>query len=478
MQRLRDADPGRLTPENLEEILEDSGAPNPSLTTLQLAALLGGTSIDDIEDFLPETLTTALAGIAFDGLAAEVINLSPSRLPPPPDEQPPFGIEASRIPYFSIAVSAVNGWEVLPNAVTIKPGLGLTLTLVNGNIESGQTIGMLTGTFALGAVDIPAFLQATLGGYWVIGLQPEHEVVLPSLSDLLALAGGGQSFLDSLPPGFAAIPTIVIEKLAISFNPAPPTPKIARIDFALYTGSIWEVIPDYFTVTSVSCRNGHQGRNQRCTHGHDQPARRLRDRRNRRCSAASRPRKEAPTGRSHAAFRPTGTINLTDTAAALLPGKTIPSDAPELVFTTLQMTVTQATGFLRFQAGSNTPWVITQQLAIRSFHLDFIYDQGRIAGTIEGTLLIADVDLTLKGRPGQHPGRRLAIHRQDRGRPDHPNRGRLWRNSPGTSASPARSPGQSRHSCSRTSRSLSRPGPWTFSSVARRPWTSETARSK
>ena len=133
-----------------------------------------------------------------------------------------------------------------------NPGLQLNLTLIeptDPDPDRREVVGSVAGTFALGEVELPIFIGATYGDTtsWSFGLQPGHNVILPSFSSLLGLAGG-KDFLDSLPSGLSEIPQIKIDTLRVDFDPAQN--ELTRLSFGIQTTSSWPIIAGYFEMVS------------------------------------------------------------------------------------------------------------------------------------------------------------------------------------------------------------------------------------
>ncbi len=154
------------------------------ITPATVSSLLAG---QDVTQFLPSALASALTGLRINSFDVS------------------YNVDLQSVSYFTIGVSATNGWTIVDKQILLLPGLqvNLTLTKLAGNAP-WQTTASVMGTFVLGGVNVPAYLGASLGSTtsWSFGLQPGQKVTLPSFSDLLALAGG-PAFMSSLPPGSA-----------------------------------------------------------------------------------------------------------------------------------------------------------------------------------------------------------------------------------------------------------------------------------
>ncbi len=209
--------------------LSFAGDTATSVSGDQLVALMSGNSLTE---FLPDALTNGLKSIAITDVDAV------------------FDPDAKTISYFAVGITVENDWDIAPK-VSLSPGLGLSLALVNPTDPVNKLIvGQVTGTFLLGETPVPLFVQGSAGAstLWMAGVQPDQTVTLPSFSDLLGLAGG-KGFLDSLPKGFSDLPQIQIDTLLVTFDPTNKT--LNEIDFAIQTKSPWPVVDKYFEVTNI-----------------------------------------------------------------------------------------------------------------------------------------------------------------------------------------------------------------------------------
>lgn len=357
-----------------------------TVTANQLVALVGGKTLTS---FLPEALVDILAGIEVKGISST------------------FDTSQNTISYFAVGVSVTNGWDI-SSKIRLKPGLGISLTLVDPTSSTSmQIVGEVKGTFSLNGTDVPVFVQGSAGlsTLWNIGVQPDHKVTLPSFSDLLGLAGG-QDFLNSLPPAFSQIPQIVINKLIIMFDPVAVT--LNRIDFAVSTKSTWPIISGYFEVTNiyVALDIGNI-----LSPGEQTTAAVVRSTFNMsgvfvQCSIE---KKQSDSEWTVTGSLPPGKVlNLTQIAVQLFEGKiTLPDSVPQIVFNRIDITVIPSTGYFSFLADSTSEWKIIENFSIKTFHLDFNRDPSKpgtpIAGTISSKLGISTVDLTLSASLNNTP---------------------------------------------------------------------------
>ncbi|HZI48609.1 MAG TPA: hypothetical protein VFD75_12490, partial [Pyrinomonadaceae bacterium] len=208
----------------------DNAAPSSHVTIEDLVTLVGG---ETLASFVPQPLVEVLDGITVTGLACQ------------------FDTQAKTVSYFSAAVAVTNGWTITQK-VGLMPGLSLSLVLINPVSSLPKTTtATLRATGKLGTVQIPVFLQASMGAstLWTIGVFPDDKVTLPGLSHILELAGG-QDFMNTLPKGFSDIPDILLARFFINFDPQAKT--LNEISFAISTAGSWEVITGYLTIQNIS----------------------------------------------------------------------------------------------------------------------------------------------------------------------------------------------------------------------------------
>lgn len=331
----------------------DDAAPSSHVTLDDLVTLVGG---EQLASFIPQPLVDVLDGITVTGLACQ------------------FDTEAKTVSYFSAGVAVTNGWD-MTEKIGLMPGLRLSLIVLNPVGPLQKTImGSLRATAKFGSVQIPVFVQGSAGAstLWTIGVFPDDKITLPGLSHILELAGG-QDFVDSLPKGFSDIPDILLSRFFINFDPTAKT--LNEISFAIGTAGSWEVIAGYLTIQNISI-------DMEILNVLDPPKRGLQGV----LSAAfligktsvqvslQKPTPDAPWSLS--GFLAAGSsINLTDIAVKLFSGSSkVPAGVPEIVFDDLSITVTPANSYLDFEAGSNTPWPLTDGFALNYFNLKFAHD--------------------------------------------------------------------------------------------------------
>jgi hypothetical protein len=327
-------------------------APSSKVAVEDLVELVGG---EQLTSFIPQPLKDVLQGISVIGIGCQ------------------FDTQAKTVSYFSVGVSLDNGWDI-NEKVGLMPGLSMSLVLLNPVGPTPKTvIGMLRATARVGTQKIPVFVQGSAGAstLWSIGVFPEDKITLPGLSHILELAGG-EDFTKTLPEGLTKIPDILLGRFIINFDPSKKT--INEISFAIGTAGSWEVIAGYLTIQNITL---------------DMEILDILD-----------PIKRGMQGTMSAAFligqtsvqfslnKPTtadpwtisgwlaagSSINITDIAAKLFTGKRVPNGVPQIVFDELSITVTPSTKYLKFEAGSKTPWNLTTGFALNYFNLDFAYD--------------------------------------------------------------------------------------------------------
>lgn len=343
-----------------------------------LAALIGG---EAAASFFPQPLVDAISGIELGGIACQ------------------FNPTDATVSYFTVAITVANSWQLAPK-IELKSGMSLSLVLVNpvGPLQK-SVVGTVRGTAVISGQEIPIFVQGSGGSStrWSVGVFPDDGIVLPSLASLLELAGG-DDFINSLPSGFSKIPSIMINRLQIDFDPVQKTLNL--ISFAVSTAGVWEIIGGYLTVQYVSVEmdiNNLTVPAQRSILGTVRSAFQLGD-----ASIQFSLRRTSPSDEwtLTGELPPGQTFNLTDVAARLFDSSiTIPADAPPIVFTQLSASVTPKTGKLVFSAQSTSAWeIVAKTLSVKTFRLEFSRDPiqaNPIAGTIATTLTIAGVDLSL-----------------------------------------------------------------------------------
>ncbi|NTU53915.1 MAG: hypothetical protein HGA97_09515 [Chlorobiaceae bacterium] len=319
-----------------------------------------------------------------------------------------FNTESKKVDYFSAGVTVNKGWEIVPNVVSLLPGLHLQLTLLNPTDSAmRQIVGTVSGTFVLNKTTLPVFVCANAGmdNSWSFGIQPGEKVTLPSFSDLLSLAGDKQ-FLDSLPSGLSTIPKIEIDTLRVSFD----TDKkiLTELVFSVKTTSIWKVIEGYFEVNSLSVAFEINNLN-------DSPSRSITGMVRCLFCIGKVPLiceidKKAESGWSiTGGLAPGMSVDIVQVAASLFEKiVTLPDNLPIISFSVLTLTVTpaqgQEKGKFSFTAKSGNEWPIIANFSIKSFALNFTRSvsngKSQIEGHIAGTLCIAKVDLSLSAKLG------------------------------------------------------------------------------
>lgn len=368
----------------------EDAAPTSHVTLDDLVELVGG---ENLVSFIPKPLADVLDGISVTSMACQ------------------FDTKAKTVSYFSTAVTLTNGWDI-NEKIGLMPGLSMNLVLLNPVGTTPKTvIGVLRAKARLGSEKIPVFLQASGGAstLWTIGVLPEDKVTLPGLSHILELAGG-DDFTKTLPRGLTDIPDILLGRFIVNFDPTKKT--LNKISFAIGTAGSWEVIAGYLTIQNISL---------------DMEILNILD-----------PKTRGMQGVMSAAFligktsvqfsvqksttvdpwtlsgwlAPGSSINLTDIAVKLFAGTSkVPDGVPEIVFDELAITVTPANSFLKFDAGSKTPWPLVHGLTLNYFHLDFAYDgqnkQTPFSGSIKTQIKIGkellvslEADLNATGTKG------------------------------------------------------------------------------
>lgn len=347
----------------------------------QLAALLGG---EALTSFIPPLLSKALEGIALTGLSAV------------------FDVESRSISYLSVGIETTNGWDIAPK-VGLEKGLRLSLTLVNPTESAKKLIaGQVTGTFRLNdTTEVPLFVQASAGSatLWSAGLQPGHSVTIPSLSDLLGLAGG-PDFLESLPAALSRIPAIEVDRLMITFDPSRKT--LNEVAFSIQTASAWPVVEGYFEVTSLFVALDITGIISDQTPVVQGRVRGVFDIDGVPLQCAVE-RAGSDAGWTLSAGLPAGrTVDLVQVAARLLHGAIrLPEQLPSVAFSELQISIDTVTGLFKFAATSSVQWESfgAKDFRIETFALNFARDPAKtdalVTGTLATTLKIGEVDLNL-----------------------------------------------------------------------------------
>ena len=352
----------------------------------ELVGLLGGESL---ESFVPESLSSILAGFKINGIEAI------------------FDTKEKTVSYFTMGLSVTNGWDIAPK-VSLKPGMQVNLTLINPNDPDSRVVaGGLNATFELGGVIVPIAIGATVGSasLWTFGLQPDQKVTLPSFSNLLELAGG-EDFLNSLPAGLSKIPQIEIDTLKIDFE--PDNKQLTLLSFSMQTVSTWQIIEGYFAIQKLKVAFD-------ITNLTDPPNRLilgdveaifLVDTVALMCGIKKT--KENPNWTIIAGLAPGTTLDLTQVAKGLFEGKiTLPDDVPTISFSVLQITVVPEKKSFEFQAKSAGEWKILEKLSIKTFDLDFKRDPSNtekpITGHIFTSLEVVGVTLNLKASLNETP---------------------------------------------------------------------------
>ena len=359
------------------------------ITPEELVSLLSEHRLDS---FIPPSLVSILKGFKINGIEAT------------------FDPQRGTVPYFSIGVSVTNGWDIAPR-VCLKPGLQLNLTLIeptNPDPDSRVVVGSVAGIFALGEVKIPIFIGATYGdtASWSFGLQPGHNVILPSFSSLLGLAGG-KDFLDRLPSGLRDIPKIKIDTLRVDFDPAKN--ELTRLSFGIQTTSSWPIIAGYFEMVSFLMEF-------EITNLTDSSSRTILGEVRSLFLIGSIPilcsieKTEEDSDWAISGGLPPGvTVGIVQIAVALFEGKiALPKGSPDISFSALNITVIPNRKSFSFSAQSTDQWAILDRLSIRNFDLQFGRDPTQennpITGHVATSLKIVDIVVDVKASLNETPG--------------------------------------------------------------------------
>lgn len=380
-----------------------------SVTADDLVYLAGGETLDS---FLPSELTSILQGIQLDNLDAS------------------FNTKDHILENFTSAITVTNGWPMVPGVVELKPGLGINLTIgtsINSSENSSETAtetaetGSITtsistaanvnATFSLGSVEVPISIGANINGstnLWTFGIQPDQQVMLPSFSDLLALAGGND-FLNTLPAGLAQIPGINIDKFTVDVDVT--NKQLTELDFTATTASSWPVISGYFEVNRISADfaiTNLTTQAERQVIGDlyaqfnvgDVPLR---------CQLQNTP--EDQDWSITAGLTPGSVLDLTQVATNLFEGlATLPDDLPKVTFNTLEVIVSPEKQTFNFAAASTDNWQLLPGFAIDGIGTSFdrtvketTAEEGtakkqtaELSGQISATTVVAGITLDLE----------------------------------------------------------------------------------
>ncbi len=212
--------------------VEAVGAGAQPVTVTQLVGLLAGHALGS---FLPPTLVDALDDLALTDLT--II----------------FDTVGKVVTEARVGLAVEIGWSPIPQVLTLRPGLGLSLAVASPAGAVSNFVGIVTGTLDVAGTDVPVFVQADFESgtsTWLVGLDPAGDPVrLPNLSQLLNLVGG-DGFADHLPPQLATLPTITIDQVLFEFTLDPA--ELLQVSVGVATDSTWQLIEGFLEVTKVT----------------------------------------------------------------------------------------------------------------------------------------------------------------------------------------------------------------------------------